>query len=33
MTIKEFYRLIRQGEMPVTSLVNVEMASEVLESF
>ncbi len=32
MTIKEFYRLIRQGEMPVTSLVNVEMASEVLES-
>ena len=32
MTIEEFYREIRQGEMPVTSLVNVDQAAEILES-
>ena len=32
MTIEEFYRQIRQGEMPVTSLVNVDQAAEILES-
>ena len=32
MTIEEFYRQIRQGEMPVTSLVNIDQATEILES-
>jgi DegV family protein with EDD domain len=32
MTIEDFYRQIRQGEMPVTSLVNVDQAGDILES-